>query len=315
MPVGNPQRGLLRCYPAPWRARYQEEMLAMIDDTLGGESPSLRFCLAIARAGLAQRMRGAGVVGEDLAPSDQSRAGSLLVLCAWSCFVFAGIIFAKFSEHWQDVTPPASRRDPAAAFTVLQVSAAISTVVVVAGGLAAAPALTRFVRDRGWSEIRRPLLRAAISAAALAAATVALVFWAHHLGSPERHHVPWSYGLVFVGWGLLGAFTLACATAALVATARRLDLSATVLGLESALATAVASGMVLMTVATAVWWAMIASRASWVLNGGPAGTKATPWSGTMLLTALLMLGACAAASMGLTQIRRAAVRHGRERAG
>lgn len=238
MREGDARRRLLRCYPARWRVRYEEELLAMIDDTLGEEPPSLGFCVAIARAGLTQRLRSAGVVGDDLAPCDQSRSASLLVLCAWSCFVLAGMIFAKFSEHWQDATPRASRTDPAAAFTLLQGSAAISALLVVAGGLVAAPALTRLVRDRGWSEIRRPLLRAAISATALAAATAAVVSWAHQLSSHQRHP-PWFLGVLFVGWGLLGAVTLAATTAALVATARRLDLSVTVVRLESALAAAV----------------------------------------------------------------------------
>lgn len=73
--------------------------------------------------------------------------------------------------------------------------------------------------------------------------------------------------------------------------------------------------MVLMTVATAAWWVLIASRAPWVLSGGLAGTRVTPWSPTMAFTALLMLAACMAASMGVAQIRRAAVRDRRERAG
>jgi len=283
-------------------------MLAMIDDTLGDESPTPRFWLAIVGAALSQRLRSAGVIGDDLPPAEQSRSGSLLVLCAWSCFVFAGLIFAKFSEHWQDFTPHSARPAPAAAFTLVQASAAISAVLVVCGGLLAAPAFMQFVRERGWSEIRRPLMRAASSAAVLAVSTVALTLWAHHLGSHRRSSELWPYGLIFLGWGLLGAFTLASATAAAVATARRLELSASVARTESALAVSVAVGMVLMTVATAVWWGLIASRASWVLSGGPIGSPASPWSGTMTMTAALMLGSCALAWTGVVRARRAADR-------
>ncbi len=312
MPVGDARRILLRCYPGRWRERYGEEMLAMIDDTLGEQPPTLRFWLAIAGAGLSQRLRSAGVIGDELPPSDQSRSGSLLVLCAWSCFVLAGVAFAKFSEHWQDVTPRASRQAPATAFSVLQTSAAISALLVLGGGVAAVPAVVRFVRARGWSEICPPLVRAAVTMAVLAVSTVALVLWAHPLGSHRRNDGLWPYGLVFVGWGLLGALTLASATAAAVSTARRLELSVTVVRVESVLAAALALGMVLMTVATAVWWALIASRASWFLSGAPIGTRSTPWSVTMVLTAGLMLGACALASTGVAQIRRASGRPNRQ---
>lgn len=308
MRVGNARRWVMRSYPPQWRARYEEEMLALIDDTLGEEPPSLRFCLAMVRAGLTQRLRGGGVIGDDLEPADQSRSGSLVVLCAWSCFALAGMIFAKFSEHWQDATPRGLRSAPVAVFTVLQASAAISAVLIVVGGLAAAPALARLVRERGWSDIRRPLRPAAMSAIALAAVTAALIFANHQVGS-HTPNLPWLLGLLFVAWELLGALTLASTTAALVTVARQLDLSVSVVRSEAALAAAVASGMVLVTVATSVWWMMIAARASWVLSGGPTGTKAPPWSATMAFTELVMLGACVVASMGVVQIRRAAVRH------
>jgi hypothetical protein len=48
---------VLRWYPAAWRRRYGEELIAMLDDTHGGDGLPRKARLALLRAGLIQRVR------------------------------------------------------------------------------------------------------------------------------------------------------------------------------------------------------------------------------------------------------------------
>ena len=55
----NPLDGsrLLRWYPAAWRRRYGEELVAMLDDTYGDDELPRRARRALFRSGLIQRIR------------------------------------------------------------------------------------------------------------------------------------------------------------------------------------------------------------------------------------------------------------------
>ena len=48
---------VLRWYPAVWRRRYGEELIAMLDDTYGNGTPPRRARMSLARSGLMQRIR------------------------------------------------------------------------------------------------------------------------------------------------------------------------------------------------------------------------------------------------------------------
>jgi hypothetical protein len=48
---------VLRWYPAAWRRRYGEELVAMLDDTYGDDKPPRRARLSLVRSGLTQRIR------------------------------------------------------------------------------------------------------------------------------------------------------------------------------------------------------------------------------------------------------------------
>ena len=49
--------GILRWYPAAWRRRYGEELIAMLDDTYGNDKPPRRVRISLLRSGLMQRIR------------------------------------------------------------------------------------------------------------------------------------------------------------------------------------------------------------------------------------------------------------------
>jgi hypothetical protein len=209
------------------------------------------------------------------------RAGSLLVLCAWSLFVIAGTGLQKVSEHWQASTPAGSRILPSAAFDTLLDGAAIGSALVVIGIAAALPSVIRVLRGAGWRQVRRPALLAGTLTLAALLTSLPVVVWAHHLSATQRngHDAVYAGGVLL--WALLLAACLAAWTAAAVAVARRLDLSSTVLRFETLLATAVTLSMATMTAATVVWSAAL-DQAGW----------------SYLVATVLMLVATAVATAG-----------------
>lgn len=289
-------RLLLRLYPAGWRARYGEELEALIFDSNGRRVP-WRVRVDVAKAAGCERLRGAGLAG-DGSPGERMRAGSLLVLCAWALFVVAGCGVQKFSEHWQDVTPSAARALPAGAFEVLVLTAAIGSALVLAGIAATLPSVVRFLRDGGWLLVRRRIGVAALMSVVAVPVTVALIVWARGLTPLQRNGNDLGYGILFSVWALLLVVCLAAWAAAAVATARRLDLSPLVLKLEAGLAAAVALGMGVMTVATVIWWGALAQVAPWFLAGKAIGSSGSALAPELLALTVLMLAATIIATSG-----------------
>ncbi|MEO9221704.1 MAG: hypothetical protein ABI251_08000, partial [Mycobacteriaceae bacterium] len=171
----------LRWYPTSWRARYGDELLTMVEDTLDGEPAPARLRASLAWGGLRQHVRQTFANPPNAAPANRHRAGARLVLCAWALFVFAGCAFAKLTEHWQSAMPAAHQRMPADAYNALVAFAIAAAACIAAAGISAVPALVREVRRSGWQVIRRPALAAACATAGLVVATGALGAWAHRL--------------------------------------------------------------------------------------------------------------------------------------
>jgi hypothetical protein len=94
---------MIRWYPTQWRARYGDEMAALLEDTHGMSAVPLRDRISLAKSGSMERAREAGLIGDSSEPDERIRTGSLLVLCGWALFMVAGAIFAKFTEHWDAV--------------------------------------------------------------------------------------------------------------------------------------------------------------------------------------------------------------------
>jgi hypothetical protein len=244
---------LLHLYPPAWRARYGDELDDLIATNL--HSRRLPVYVDVVRAAARERLRAAaGGPQRD----ERIRAGSLLVLCSWMVFVVGGLGVAKYSEHWQLTNPAADGGVSAVAFDVLRVAAGIGSLLVLAGILATRRSVAALLRDGGWRAIRRPLVTAALLTVVAAAATAALVAWAHVLTAPQRNGRDLLYSLAFVAWALVCVGCLGAWTVAAVATARRLTLTAATLRLEAWLTAGVTGSMVLMTAATLTWWVSLA---------------------------------------------------------
>jgi hypothetical protein len=296
----------LRWYPPSWRSRYGDEFLALLDDEYDGKLPAL-VRLSLIPRGLQQRARQSGLTGDSAPAGDGLRAGALVVLAAWTAFVVAGASFSKFSEHFDESLPHGSavHRVPDLAMTVIQIVAATTSVLVIAGALLAVPAFVRFLRSDGWASLRGHFLRALACTAFTGAATVPLLIWAHHLTAHQRNGGVHWYGILFFVWATFVAITLTLWTVVAVAAARRLDLPTTILTAEAMLAAAVAGAMFVMGGATVVWWAAMAKNAPAFLNASPGGSAGSSWDIWLNATVALMALAMGAAVFGVVREIRA----------
>jgi hypothetical protein len=233
------------------------------------------------------------------------RAWSLVVLGAWVPFVLAGASFQKLSEHYGTAVPTASRALPTGAFDAVVVAAALGTGLVVLGALAVLPAFLRFLAAGGWPVLRRPARRAATLSVLAVGAFGALLPWVHSLSNAQRNGAYWPYGAAFLSWALLAAAALVLWTAAAVTATRRLDLSRGVVAFEAALAVGLATVMIVITAATAVWWASLATHAPWFLHGTARGTSASAFTPRLALTMGVMLTAALAAAWAVSRVARA----------
>jgi hypothetical protein len=251
-------RRLVRLYPVAWRARYGEELEALIAEASAGDPIPwrMRFDLALAAAREHAHELRTGGVGR--APQERVRAGAVLVLWAWMLFVLAGINVQKLSEHWQDSVGEAHRTLPSAAFDGLVAGAAIATAIVVIGAALLLPSLIAFGRDGRLGEIRRSTARSAALTLLTAFAAVVVVAWAHQLTARQRNGGDAAYAVAAVAFALLGALCLASWVATASALTRRLELPVRTLRLEALVALALVIAMAAMTLCTVVWWVAVA---------------------------------------------------------
>ena len=267
-------------YPRGWRDRYGDELAVVLEAEYECGRLSVRAAFDVIAAGLVERLRSSGLVGDGRPPAERVRAGLLLVLCAWSAFVVAGVVLQKTAEHWQAATPPPQRPLPSGALDAVSAAAALGSAGILLGVLLAAQPLRALVRSGGWSQLRRPILRASGLAALTGLVLGIVVVWAHHLTEAGRNGGDGLYAAAALVLFAVAVVALAAWTHAGVVAARRLALGAETLRRETYLAAMVTVSMAAMTIGTATWWASVASAAPAFLGGG------LPWG---LLAATLTM--------------------------
>jgi hypothetical protein len=297
-------KSMLRWYPAPWRSRYGDEFVAMIEDDLEGQKATLRYRLSLARAGFKEHLHDAGLAGESASPTERIRAGSLSVLCAFSLFVIAGIGIAKISEHWGRSVPESSRHLPAGSFTLFQVLAGACCSAVLVAAVMLLPAFTRFLRDGGWKHIKRRVQWAVAVTLVTGAVIGSLTLWAQRLNFDQRNDGFGWYQFLFLIGAVFVAATIATWLALAVAATRRLSLGSGQVKLAGGLAISVAICMPIMTAALAFWWASIATVAPWFLADAPTGTSSSPFEVNLVFVLILMTIASTIGMFGLLRVIR-----------
>ena len=278
-------------YPAAWRSRYGDEILAFMEDTYGDGPVPLRARWGMARAGVAEHLAEMGLTTSDRSPADRLRGGALLVLVAWAFFVVGGAVFAKAAEGWEAGSPAFTLRLAGAGFGSVLWAATTGAVVIVLGSAIALPAFVAFLRAGGWSEVRATILRAATVTVLTVLGGSGVVLWARHLTFEQRNGRYWPYSVVVLALASMCVVTVVLWTIAALRTVPRLDLSIGALRRESVLALALVAMMIVIIGGTAVWWGAVATGAPRFLSASALGSPVTP--------NLLVAGSCMLAGLAL----------------
>jgi hypothetical protein len=202
--------------------------------------------------------------------------------------VVAGAGFAKYSEHWDAVTPYGARAVPSAAFVAIQLAAIGATAIFVGAAVICLGSFSRFVRDVGWSHVRRLLGPMVASVVLALLATVALVLWAHHLGPSQRNGGLWPYEVVGLAWVLVVVATIVIATSTIVNVVQRLQFTRRTSLAFGVLSLLMAASIAVIFASTLAWWAGMATNAPWFFASGVVGTSASTVPAPMVIFAVMM---------------------------
>ncbi len=292
-------RNLLHWFPSAWRVRYGEELVALMEDTYGGERIPLREQVSIARVGLTRRLLGSGAGAP---PDEKVSSGSLLVLAGWACLVVAGCGYAKFAEHWEGAVPAHDLALPTAGFDAVQTAATVGAIVVALATLLAVPSFLRLLRAGGWPAVRRPVVRAIVATAVAISSTAVVIAWSHHVGVAV-HPGGWRVGVIGTFWILSMLSALACGTAAVFAVVPRLTLPRGVLVAVGALALVLGLAMVAVVTGTVLWWVALATDTP-SFFAGRSGLFDTPAPPTVVGGGLVMAAGLALGMYGSVRVVR-----------
>ena len=235
---------LVRLYPSGWRERYEDEFVAMLDDT----RPSLTDYADILLGALDARLFLRDATGGTLTMLTRYRAANVAVFCSWILFVLAGLALNGMLDDSAYVPLMRERADLNTTWLVLQAGAVISLLAVLAGGLPIALAVWRnSPAQRRWFLI--PAICFLLIAAPIAIAVILTLTGAV---KPFTTPPPWGHPVV-IGYQIL--FVL-CAVASTYAVTRAVQLGS--VGEETyrfALIPAIVTvgAMALMLGATVVW--------------------------------------------------------------
>ena len=297
---------LLRWYPPQWRARYGAELTALLEDSyVAANDVPRRQRLELARSGLAERTREAGIVGRSQDPDVGLRGGSVLVLCGWAFFIVAGAMFVKVADRWSTESSHAGHWVATGGFNLVALAYGVGCLVVLSAALLALPSFVRLLRAGRWREVRRPIGLAVASLVTSAVLFGMLVARAHGMSAHGRNGGDPFYGALFAFVGLMCFVAVGCATAAAASVARRVEVSRPVLRTFGVMAIGLVSTMGLALVSLVTWWASEAVHSPAFLaqsigNGVPFASSVAP--PTLLTSGVLMTAGLALGLAGLVRV-------------
>jgi len=237
---------LLRWYPRAWRERYGEELLALIQDTLDEGRPTWRLRLGVVRGGLRERAHQA-----------RQAVGAVIKrpsgLDLWAKMLAAGTIVAILPQNLSESPPPARGWQAVAAFDALLAAVALTGAVVVASGLAALPALVRFLQAGGWPKIRRRVVWAA-GATVVAGGALAGLVLAAGSRSPAQVNASYAYLAGFLATGLAITAAIGLWAIAAAAMARHLTLDPRLRAVQLVLVAVTPAAVTVVLATLNLWW-------------------------------------------------------------
>ena len=250
---------LLRWYPRTWRERYGEELLALIQDTLDEGRPTWRLRLGVIWGGLRERGHQAGHAVR--------AAVKRWAVSRYRPTILAGRVDRRPPPGNLTTSPPPARAWQATAALGAYWPAVVAFIgaVVLASGLAALPAVVRFLRAGGWPKIRRRVAWAAgATVAAGRRAGRHVVLGRSHNSAQLSTSWPTSSVLLVTGLALVVAIGLWAS--AVAATARHLTLTPRVRAAQLVLGSVIPTAVSALLSADIIWYSATQSSVTWLVS-------------------------------------------------
>jgi hypothetical protein len=294
---------LLRWYPRAWRERYGEELLVLIQDTLEEGRPTWRLRLGVISGGLRERAHQAVRAGKAAAKGTSS---------GWLMAFIAGSTLANLPWNLKASLPLARAWQKTAAFDGLVGAFAVTGVVVLAGGLVAAPAFIAFLREGGWPKIRRRVAWAA-GATVAAGAGLAGLFLGQRSMSSAQVNQSWTFGAGVVATTVALVAAAGLWASATTATAKHLKLATRARAAQPLLGAVTLIAALAIVPANLIWLAATQSSLPWLVVG-VANLVLVGFVSPMMIGRAVRQGRRLRAASGKMTVNRSAQRtHGRHR--
>jgi hypothetical protein len=258
--MGMSTRWLLLLYPGDWRARYEDEFTALLEEC--PRSPVVLF--DVMTGAVDARLHLHALLGRTLSMTTRLRSAEITIFCGFILFVLSGIGFQKMSEdfvHVQQVYPAIGTP-----FNVIVAGAVVALLGVLAGGLPLAFAALRYaLRERRWDIVLLFLVP-----------PVALAVWLGYLFlliniviprlARQELGGPTGHGLAI---SLFGLFVLAAivSTAAVAAAISRSEIGEGVYRFALLPAVVVVVAMAVVLAAVVAWGIGVQADAPQLYNG------------------------------------------------
>jgi hypothetical protein len=285
---------LVRLYPQLWRSRYEEEFLALleqhpislldgIDLFLGALDAHLHPHLGTTAMSLYERMK---------QMLSTLRRSLLMIFCAYSGFIIAGIAFQKLTEYSDFVEAAQTNSAVGLSFQLVVIGAIVALLAVLAGGLPIAAAVVKDALARKRYGVL-VLLATPIFAIGAFIGTIFLLgaLWPLPASTSQTLLFRGIFIAVFLGVAVVSSGTVCFAVARSEISARLLRFAI----LPSLLTTL---AMLVMLVATLVWGLSLRSSVPQLFNSNE-GMFGTSTSGSWLNIVLLMAIATVLAAISL----------------
>ncbi|MBA2287453.1 MAG: hypothetical protein H0W02_18425 [Ktedonobacteraceae bacterium] len=293
----NIQHYVLRLYPCAWRERYEEEVLAMLEQRSLSCTDGLNLLFGAFDAQLHPHLGTTGMsLYERIVHMFSTLRRSLLAsFCAYVGFILTGLAFQKMTEY--DDFQAAARASSVVglSYNLVVIGAVVALLAVLAGGLPIAMAVIRSARAQ---KRRSTILLLAVPILAFAV-FLGIVLILGSLGSPGAHPVPvWQIFLqrgLFFGTLIIAAIVSAGSVCLAVA---RSEIPAKLLRfalLPSMLATI---SMALVLAATIVWGLGLRTSAPQLFTGND-GIVGSSTTGTWLAIVIAMAIAAGLSAVSL----------------
>jgi hypothetical protein len=285
------EKYLLRLYPRIWRARYEEELLAVLESCPLSFPDTIDMLLGAIDAHLHPYLGARGMLLQEriILMLRTLRRSLITLFCAYIGFVLAGMAFQKLTEYDDFVAAARAHSLVGTSFTLVVIGSVLALLAILVGGL---PIAFAVVKDALATKRIGRLLLLAVPLLAFAA----LLGTIQVLGHTAASQLPKPVGAIIFFGGLLVLAIVSAASVCIAVT--RSTISDALLRFAifpSAIATI---SMLCMLLAT-IFWGVSLQNAVPQLFAGNDGIMGSSTSGTWLGIIAAMIISTVAAVVSL----------------